>query len=180
MDDNWKTIISSQSAELVERKAKLNKKLIGLNFLMRPTYDETLWCDNGAVLASPISFLRCSLASDCSLQNNRNHFLISIRSFFQGCFSLAIIFLKLNFFVSMLFGQSGPDLASHWDEEMASLYSLFHLLCQEFLTVANHPKITLLFSSLTHLGKTTCQNKVTSLVQKLWRFLFFFCNYKIL
>ena len=42
MDDNWKTIISSQSSELAERKAKLNKMFKGLNFLMRLTVDETL------------------------------------------------------------------------------------------------------------------------------------------
>ena len=67
MDDNRKTIISSQSSEVVERKAKLNKLLKVLDFLMRPTVDETLWCDNGAVLPSPFFFLCCSLASDCAL-----------------------------------------------------------------------------------------------------------------
>ena len=69
MDDNCKRIISNQSAELIERKAKLNKMLIRLNFLMRPTVGETLWCDNGAVLPSPFFFLCCTLASDCALYN---------------------------------------------------------------------------------------------------------------
>ena len=132
-------------AELVERKAKLSKMLLGLNFLMWPTLDETLVWYNGTVLASPFSFLCCSLATDCSLQNNRNHFHISIRSFFWGWFSLAIIIFKAEFFVLMLLDQSGFDLTSHWNEEMASYYGLFQLPCQEFLTVTNHPQITLLF-----------------------------------
>ena len=42
MDDNLKTIISNQSTELIERKAKLNRMLIGLNFRMMPTVGETL------------------------------------------------------------------------------------------------------------------------------------------
>ena len=98
MDDNLKTIISSNSAELVEGKAKLNRMLIGLNFLIRPTLDETLWCDIVAVLPSPFSFLCCSLACDCSLQNNKIHFHISIRSFFlRLLFSGHYNFLKLIF-----------------------------------------------------------------------------------
>ena len=60
----------------------------------------------------------------------------------------------------MLFGQSGSDLVSHWHEEMASLYGLFHLLYQEFLTVRNHPQITLLFSFLTDLGKKSLSVKI--------------------
>ena len=82
MDDNGKTIISSQSAELVERKTKLNKMLIGLNFLKRTTLDENLWCDNAAIL--PRHFLSYAAVWPviALFRNNKNHFHISIRSFF--------------------------------------------------------------------------------------------------
>ena len=97
-------------------------------------------------MALPFSFLCCSLVIDCFLQNNRKKFCISIRSFFWGWFSLAIIIFKAKFFVLMLFGQSGPDFAPHWDEEMALLYAYFIYFVRNFwqsqITFCFHPSHT--------------------------------------
>ena len=115
-----------------------------------------LWCDNGTVLASPFSFLRSSMAIDRSLQYNRNHFYISIRSFFWGWFSLAIMIFKAKLFVLMLFGQSGPDLASHWDEEMASLMAYFIYFVSNFGQSHITPKSPFCF----HPSRTSVKQSV--------------------
>ena len=88
---------------------KLNEMLIGSNFLMRPR----LWCDNGAVLASPFSFLYAPVWPAIALFRITKSFPFINEKFLPRLlFSGHYNFLKLDFFVSMLFGQFSPDLAS--------------------------------------------------------------------